>query len=282
MASQEQVVGAVAPLAAGAEGVWYGGHATVAVDMDGLRLLTDPLLGARVGPLARRHPVPAALRARPADAVLVSHLHHDHLDLPSLRWLGAERRIVAPRGAGAFLARRGFRAVTELAPGEAVEIGPLRVLATPANHAGRRAPFGPSAPCLGYVVEGRGRVYFAGDTDLFPGMAELGRIDVALLPVAGWGPRLGPGHMDPLRAARALRLIRPRWAVPIHWGTLAPLGLHLRRWSYLARPPGAFQAHARALAPTVDVRVLEPGGFLRLGPGSAGSAEPPSGGGTAG
>jgi L-ascorbate metabolism protein UlaG (beta-lactamase superfamily) len=121
-------------------------------------------------------------------------MHHDHLDLRSLRQLGDDRRIIAPRGAGPLLARRGFRAVTEVTVGDAVDVGPVRVRATPANHAGRRRPFGPSGPCLGYVVEGTSRLYFAGDTDLFAGMADLGPIEVALLPVAGWGPRRGPGH----------------------------------------------------------------------------------------
>jgi L-ascorbate metabolism protein UlaG (beta-lactamase superfamily) len=206
-----------------------------------------------------------AVGALEPDAVLLSHLHHDHLDLPSLRARGRDRPIVAPRGTGPFLARHGFADVRELAAGEVARLGGVRVLATPANHHGRRSPFGPTTPCLGYVVEAAERVYFAGDTDLFPAMADLGPIDVALLPIAGWGPRLGPGHLDPLRAAEALRLIRPRTAVPIHWGTLAPLGLHRHGWSYLLGPPRAFQALALALAPAVDVRVLEPGEALDLG-----------------
>jgi L-ascorbate metabolism protein UlaG (beta-lactamase superfamily) len=244
--------------------VRFLGHATVALEMAGVRLLTDPLLSSRVGFLARRHPVPSAAHLLGPDAVLLSHIHHDHLDLPSLRTLGSDCPIVAPRGTGPFLARRGFRDIRELAVGEALRVGGVRVLATPANHHGRRPPFGPTVPCLGYVVEAASRVYFAGDTDLFPGMADLGPIDVALLPVAGWGPRLGPGHLDPYRAAEALRLIRPRTAVPIHWGTLAPFGLHRWDLSYLLGPPRAFQALALALAPDVDVRVLEPGEHLDL------------------
>jgi L-ascorbate metabolism protein UlaG (beta-lactamase superfamily) len=244
--------------------VWFYGHATVGVDMDGIRLLTDPLLGGRVGPLGRRHKVPSHAHEGVADAILISHMHHDHLDLPSLRLLGTDRPIVAPRGAGPYLERRGFRDVTEVGIGETVEIGSVRVRATPANHAGQRKPFGPPAECVGFVVEGTSTVYFAGDTDLFPEMSELGPVDVALLPIAGWGPKLGPGHLDPLRAAQACRLVRPRVAVPIHWGTLAPLGIHLRGWSYLAVPPHAFKAHAAELAPEVEVAVLAPGESLEL------------------
>src|SRR5262249_50878685 len=106
------------------DGIWFVGHATVVVDLDGVRLLTAPLLGARLGALARRQPLPAAaVRARPVDAVLISHLHHDHFDPPSLRWLGGERPIVAPRGAGAYLTRLGFPVVTELDVGDRVAVG---------------------------------------------------------------------------------------------------------------------------------------------------------------
>lgn len=244
--------------------IWFYGHATVAIDLDGTRLLTDPLLGGRVGPLGRRHAVPSRARDGAADAILISHMHHDHLDLPSLRLLGSDRPIIGPRGVGPYLQQRGFSNVREVAPGETLEVGSLRVRATPANHAGQRRPFGPPAECLGFLVEGSARVYFAGDTDLFPEMAEIGPVDVALLPIAGWGPKLGPGHLDPLRAAQALRLVRPRVAVPIHWGTLAPLGMHLRAWRYLAVPPYAFRAHAVELAPEVEVAVLAPGEALEL------------------
>lgn len=244
--------------------VWFVGHATVVIDLDGTRILTDPLLRGRVAALMRRHPLPRSILARPADAVWISHMHQDHLDVPSLRQLGRDTRLYVPRRAGSFLRRRGFRATVELRPGDAAAAGAVRLVATPANHSGFRPPFGPYGESVGFIVEGSVRIYFAGDTDLFPEMGALGPVDVALLPVAGWGPSLGPGHMDPLRAARALRLIRPKVAVPIHWGTLAPVGMHFRTWSYLTGPPLEFLAYARALAPDVDVRVLEPGAWVAL------------------
>ena len=241
------------------------GHATVAIDLDGTKLLTDPLLRGRISALMRRSSLPRDASTDQLDSVLISHMHHDHLDVPSLRQLGPDVRLVVPRRAGAFLVRRGFRDVREMQAGDAVEIDTVRVVATPARHFGFRAPFGPLGGCLGFVVEGSARVYFAGDTDLFPAMAALGPVDVALLPVAGWGPVLGPGHMDPLQAAQALRLIRPKLAIPIHWGTFAPVGLHLRHWPYLVNPPLDFVEHARDLAPEVEVRVLEPGESVDLG-----------------
>jgi L-ascorbate metabolism protein UlaG (beta-lactamase superfamily) len=187
------------------------------------------------------------------------------LEVPSLRRLELDVPLLVPRHAGAFLARRGFRDARELRAGDAIEVGSVRVVATPARHIGFRTSFDPWGGCLGFVVEGSTRIYFAGDTDLFPEMAALGPIDVALLPVAGWGPVLGPGHMDPLNAARALRLIRPKIAIPIHWGTFAPVGIHLRHWPYLVNPPLDFVQHARDVAPDVEVRVLAPGESIDAG-----------------
>lgn len=259
--------------------IGFVGHATVVVDLDNTRILTDPLLRGRVAALMRRHPVPHAELAHPVDAVVISHMHQDHLDVPSLRRLGMGTRLLVPRRAGPFLGRLGFGAVAEMQPGQSAAVGGVRIVATPAKHTGFRPPFGPLGGCLGFIVEGSLRVYFAGDTDLFPSMASLGPIDVALLPVAGWGPTLGPGHMNPYRAARALQLIRPKVAIPIHWGTFAPVGMHLRAWSYLVRPPLEFREYARALAPEVDVRVIEPGTFVDLAPllGAAAAGEHASG-----
>jgi len=108
-------------------------------------------------------------------------------------------------------------------------------------------------------------VYFAGDTDLFPEMANLSdELDVALLPVWGWGPKLGVGHLTPERAAEALTLLWPRVAVPIHWGTLRPLAIGKIASNFLAEPPLAFRKHAAQLAPEVQVEILAPGRSLSL------------------
>ena len=130
--------------------------------------------------------------------------------------------------------------------------------AVQARDDGRR-PGGPLAETLGYLVSGGHTVYFAGDTELFAEMSNLPRpLDVALLPVAGWGPTLGAGHMGPLDAARAVGLIQPRIAVPVHWGTLSPIGLGRRR-TQLGDPPRLFAEHVASLAPSVEVRILSPG-----------------------
>ena len=140
------------------------------------------------------------------------------------------------------------------------EVGAIKVTATLADHSGFRPPFGPTADAVGYLLdEGNERVYFAGDTDAFPQMADLTGIDLALLPVWGWGPRLGPGHMNPRRAAEALTLLQPRVVVPIHWGTLWPMGMRRVRPHLLHGPPQEFAALAAEMAPAVEVLLTQPG-----------------------
>lgn len=235
--------------------IWLG-HATVLLELDGTRLLTDPVLRNRVGPLRRIAPPLAPDVPGRVDAVLLSHLHADHADLPTLRKLGRGIPLLAPRGAQDWLERRGLPSVSELGPGDEARIGGVSVLAIPAIHDGRRRPLGgPTAEAIGYLIGGL--VYFAGDTDLFPEMAGLrGEVGLALLPIWGWGSRLGPGHLDPERAARAAAMIAPRVAVPIHWGTLA---LALRRPEDPQAPARRFAELTRRHAPSVEVRVLAPG-----------------------
>ena len=234
---------------------WLG-HSTVVVDLDGRRIVTDPVLRRRVAHLRRDEAVGAPVEV---DAILVSHLHYDHLDLPSLARIGIETPIVVPRGGKRTL--RGFPQVLEVLPGDRLSLGDLSVLAVDAVHDGRRRPVGPRVRAVGYVLEGSRRIYFAGDTDLFDGMAELGPLDVALVPVWGWGPRVGAGHLDPDRAAQALAMLRPRVGVPIHWGTYRVFGA---KHAVSPTPAEAFAEATARLAPDVEVRVLPVGGALEL------------------
>ena len=245
--------------------VTFVGHATLLIEIDGVRVLTDPVLRDRVGPLRRQTKSVEPELYRGVDAVLISHLHWDHLDLPSLRRLDESTKLIVPRGAGKAMRRRRFGHVEELASGESLELGGVVVSATPAVHSGLPNTMAPDAETVGFTVRGSRSVYFAGDTDLFEEMSHLGdELDAAFLPVWGWGPVLGRGHLDPHRAAGALRLLRPRIAVPIHWGTLAPIGLGRVRKDWLHQPPREFARHAARLAPTVEVRLLEPGSSTDL------------------
>jgi L-ascorbate metabolism protein UlaG (beta-lactamase superfamily) len=207
----------------------------VLVELGGVRLLTDPVLRPGVAHLRRAVPAPDA----PArlDAALVSHLHRDHLDVPSLRRLGELPLLVGPAGAGRSLRQVG-PPVRELASGEELTLGALTIHATRAVHDGRRSPVSSRVEALGFLIEGRLRVYFAGDTELFDGMAELAPLDAALL--------------------------RPGIAVPIHWGTYAPIWLRRSRDRLLSDPPLAFARHMARLAPATRVEILQPGGSLAL------------------
>ena len=244
----------------------YVGHSTVLVEIETIRLLTDPVLRSRVGPLRRvggprEPPVPPDV-----DAILISHLHRDHLDIPTLRSIGREHRLLVPRGAATWLRGQGFSDVDEMSPGETISLGGVQVHAVHARHPGFRPPAGPLAEAIGFLIEGSRSVYFAGDTALFGAMSELaGAVDVALLPVGGWGPTLrARHHLDPPDAARAAALIRPRIAVPIHWGTYWPIGLTWLRPARRYGPPKHFLEAAAELAPDARIRVTEIGHPVNL------------------
>lgn len=249
-----------------ADRVTYVGHATLLVELGGVRVLTDPILRGRVAHLRRHGGTVEPGSLGDLDAVLVSHAHLDHLHAASLKPLAAKRpqpALVVPPALRRHVAKLGFENVVELSAGESAEVAGLRIVATHADHDTRRHPLGPPGEAVGFLLGEPGRrVYFAGDTDVFPEMEALADgLDTALIPVWGWGPSLGPGHLDPKAAAAALRLLRPRLAIPIHWGTLFPFALDRLRGKapLLSDPPHEFAREAERLAPEVEVRVLQPG-----------------------
>jgi L-ascorbate metabolism protein UlaG (beta-lactamase superfamily) len=239
---------------------WIG-HATILLEIGATRLITDPVLRDRVMHLHRQVPTPDDPGR--VDGVLLSHLHHDHFDKPSLRRLASpQTTVLLPGGTTKYLAGIPFGTVREVAANEAVDVAGVSVHVVEAWHDGRRRP-GPGADAydtLGYVVDG---VWFAGDTDLDDSMAELrGEVEVALVPIWGWGTSLGAGHLDPEGAARAMALVQPRIAVPIHWGTFLPYGVRQRE--FLTAPARDFARHMAELAPSTRLETLAPGGSLSL------------------
>ncbi|MFE0516264.1 MBL fold metallo-hydrolase [Streptomyces sp. NPDC058964] len=247
---------------------WWG-HATCTIEDSNMRVLTDPLFVNRLAHLRRRRGALPSADARRAEVALVSHLHADHLHIPSLARLAPGTRLLVPRGAPRAvpgLRRLAHLRVTEMAPGDGTVVGGLTVRAVSARHDGRRLPVGPHrSPALGYVVEGEARTYFAGDTGLFDSMAEeVGPVDVALLPVGGWGPCLGAGHLDARRAAEALVRLAPRSAVPVHYGTYWPIGMDAVRPHEFHAPGDEFVRLAARYAPQVAVHKLRHGEGIRL------------------
>ena len=247
-------------------GVEFVGHATVLLDLGGVRVLTDPFLRSGLGPLERHGALPHAADLA-ADVVVISHGHPDHFDRRSIESLPGRPTLVVPRGLGP-IARRlvGASRVIEAEAGDALELSGLRIRAVTARH--WISPGAPRARPIGYVLESAhgARVYFAGDTGRYASMAdEAGGVDLALLPVWTWGPHLGPGHLGPRTAAAVAAELAARAVVPIHWGTLYPRHLH-RVWRRpLIEPGERFAARVRSVAPEVTVHVLRPGEGTRLG-----------------
>jgi L-ascorbate metabolism protein UlaG (beta-lactamase superfamily) len=236
----------------------FVGHATVLIELDGVRILTDPILGERVGPLRRRGPTPDPVALGPVDGVVISHGHPDHFDRPSLRAVAGAPLVVVPQGLGASAGRTGHQ-VREVRVPDQVDIAGVRITAVPARHG--RWPVHPRVRPIGYLIEGSMSVYFAGDTAFYPAMARLaGRVDVALMPVGRWGPQRGPERLGPETAVDAARLVGARVAIPIHWGTLYLPGFRHGRWGWGSPEAGdAFATVAASRAPDLDVRVLRPG-----------------------
>jgi L-ascorbate metabolism protein UlaG (beta-lactamase superfamily) len=252
----------------GSTRVTFLGHSSVVIDVDGQRIVTDPILRPRVGPLRRTTTLPHDELWSDPHAVLISHSHWDHLDIASLRLIGRETTLIVPKGLASRLHARGFRRTVELLPGEHHGVGGVRVEATHAEHKGFGPPVGGTGRSIGFLVGGSTTTYFAGDTAFFDAMSALDRgLDLALMPVWGWGPLLRSSeHLDPLAAARAVSVIRPRWAVPIHWGSLHPVGLRRLRPSTRVDPPHQFAQLVRRYAPETRVRVLGVGASLALRP----------------
>lgn len=247
--------------------VTWLGHATVLLEIGDTRILTDPVLRDRIGVLRRRRDLPQVAELPMIDVVLLSHLHHDHADLPSLRSVGAAP-ILTESGNAHWVRHQGLLAPEIDQAGWHSVTGEVQVHLVTAVHGARPMPHRPNG-AVGMLVRGGGRViWFAGDTALYPGMADLPRIagapvDLALLPVGGWGPRLSAGHMGPEAAAEAAALTSASTVVPIHYGTLHPLGWPAGHLDWMGAPGERLPA-ALADRSTASARVLPVGGRLTL------------------
>ena len=197
--------------------------------------------------------------------MLVSHVHFDHLDLPSLERLGRSLPVSCLAGAGRLLRKRRFETCSRSTHGEVLRIGAVTVVATEAVHDADRGPLGVKAPSLGFLVRGTRSVYFAGDTDLFPGMADVApdtRSRTAADLRLGGERRAGASR--PAACRRGAALLRPRACVPIHWGTYSPSPWSAAKRAATALPPEEFRQAAAELAPDVRIEVLGRNGVLSL------------------
>ncbi len=215
---------------------WVG-HATFLVQLEGVNLLTDPVWSERTGPVPFTGPrrlLPPGLRFEdlpPVHAVLISHDHYDHLDLPTLRRLAAgyRPRFFVPLGLKAWLEREaGARDVVELDWWERAPLGPLTVVCTPAQHSSGRGLHDQNRRLWASwsVLGQQRRFFFAGDTGYYAGFREIGErlgpFDVAAVPIGGYRDWTHhPNHVNPEEAVQLFEDVRGRLLVPMHWGTFA-------------------------------------------------------------
>ena len=249
----------------GARLTWIG-HASWLVQLDGKSFLIDPIFGElALGPGERNVSAGVAPdQLPPIDAVLISHNHYDHLDLPSVKQVGAP--VVAGLGMKALLAADGFQA-TDLDWWESVHFGTVTVTFVPAQHFSRRGLWDANDTLWGgFVVEGgSARIYHAGDTAYFPGFSKIGRhfppIDAALLPIGAYEPAwfMERQHLNPEQAVQAYLDLGARAFFAMHWGTFKmtyePLDEPPRRlaseWSRRGLPEAA--SHVLAVGETAEV-----------------------------
>ena len=215
-------------LASGASCAVWIGHATWALRLGGMVVVTDPIWSPSISGVVRRLVPPGvALEAMPPiDVVLVTHDHRDHMDLPTLARLPDTATYVVPLGNGPRVARPG-RTVVELDWWQTHRIGALDITLVPARHWSMRAPWNRNATLWGgYVIRAPEAVaYHAGDTAWGDHFAEIGArvgpIDWAMLPIGGYAPRwfMEPQHINPEEACRALDALGARTLLAMHWGT---------------------------------------------------------------
>lgn len=223
----------------GLRATWLG-HSTLLLEIDGHRVLTDPVWGDRASPVPivgpkRFQPVPVELaELPPVDAVLISHDHYDHLDYPTIRALvGSDVPFVTSLGVGAHLEAWGIapQRIIELDWWESTRVGGLTVTATPSQHFSGRGMGGRNATLWSsLVVQGsRHACFFSGDTGLTTEYetiaARLGPFDLVMLEVGAFHPAWGDIHLGPEHALEACSLLSAKRFLPIHWGTFN-LALH--------------------------------------------------------
>ncbi len=259
---------------------WIG-HSSFLLTLGGRRILLDPILAPRLGPIRRLAPPGLALEALPPiDLCLISHNHRDHLDPWTVSRLGPAPCYVVPLGNGDYLRSLGAEKVTELDWWQSTDLGTLEITLVPARHWSMRYPWDRNdALWGGFVIKSdQGTAYHSGDTAFFDGFAEigkrLGRVDWAMLPIGAYEPRwfMKPQHMGPEEAVEAARLLDARSLVAMHWGTFRLTD------EPLAEPPElARAAFAAAGDPGRELWILDVGETRALGqPGSRQQRKPTS------
>lgn len=218
---------------------WLG-HSTMLVEIDGGRVLFDPVWGERASPSRfmgpkRFHRPPLPFEELPqVDAVVISHDHYDHLDESTMKKLASvDTTFVCPLAVGAHLESWGVPAerIVELDWWERHTVKGLHLVATPARHFSGRGVFDHFTTLwAGWAIVGpEHRVFFSGDSAMFPGFAEIGErlgpFDATMLETGAYNQAWADVHMGPEQAVQAHRMLRGKLMLPVHWGTFN-LALH--------------------------------------------------------
>ena len=254
-------------------GVTFIGHSSFLLQIGGRNLLIDPVFAMRLVVLRRARRVGVHSRDLPAiDAVLVTHAHMDHMNLPTLRRVarltralsGRAPAIVVPWGCEDLVSTLGFSTVISMRWWEQRDLLGLRVTMTPCKHWGARMFSDSHRGYGGYFIEGGGQnVYHSGDTAYFPGFKEIGERlhpEIALLPIGAYYPDTYRGvHTSPEEALHGFLDLGAQWMVPMHFGTF-PLGREP-----MDEPPVRLMAEARRLGVESKVRILDEGETMRMG-----------------
>jgi len=244
----------------------------VLIEIDGQRVLVDPVFGERCSPFGfigpkRFFPAPIALADLPAiAAVTISHDHYDHLDMTAMTTLAARgTQLVVPLGIGAHLERWGVPAsrITELDWYQSTNVRGLRLTATPARHYSGRGLFNPDATLwASWSIAGdRHRVFYSGDSGYSAEFAKIGErlgpFDLTVIKIGASDPTWEPIHMSPKDAVRVHRDVRGRLLLPVHWGTF---NLANHAWNEPAE-----QLVAAASRAKVSYALPRPGAFVEPG-----------------
>ncbi len=245
---------------------WMG-HSTVLLELDGLKVLTDPVFGNRASPMRyagprRFHPTPVRVDQLPElDVVLLSHDHYDHLCRETMQAIAKlQVPIVTALGVGAHLERFGVdpRRITELDWHESHEVKGLRFTATPAQHfSGRGLGDRNSTLWASWVIQtNHHKVFFSGDTGLTTEFRDIGKqhgpFDLVMLEVGAWNEAWGDIHLGPVNALEAFDMLGGGTLFPVHWGTF---NLALHAWDEPAETLVAHQGSRRIITPRLGLPV---------------------------
>lgn len=253
---------------------WLG-HSTLLVEVDGQRILIDPVWGQRASPFTfvgpkRFHEPPLPIEdLPPIDAVVISHDHYDHLDYPSIVALkDRTERFVVPLGVGAHLVYWGIpeEKITELDWWDSTSCGNLELVATPARHFSGRTFVADQTLWASWVIKGPNhRVFYSGDTAMHPTFADIGNrygpFDVTLMESGAYNKNWADVHMGPEQAVQAHQMLKGKLLIPVHWGTF---DLALHAWTepverlLVAAEAAGIQAVIPRPGETVDANAPKP------------------------